>query len=61
MDNNIIKVKRDRHYGKTFTYPLTHVKALRDLTGNKTLTYTHLEALKAMGFKFELVQEPLEV
>ncbi len=61
MDNNIIKVKRDSHYGKPFTYPLTHVKALRDLTGTKTLTYTHLEALKSMGFTFELVQEKLEV
>ena len=57
----IIKVKRDSHYGKTYHYPLTHVKALKDLTGNKTLTYTHLEALKSMGFKFELVSEPLEV
>jgi hypothetical protein len=61
MDNNIIKVKRESHYGKTFIYPITHAKALEDLTGQKTLTEKSIKALKALGFSFELIQEPLSV
>jgi len=61
MNNNIIRIKRDRHYGKVYLYPVDHAKALEDLTGQKTLTEKSIKALKDLGFKFYLVSESLSI
>jgi len=61
MNNRIIRIKRDRYYGKVYLYPLDYAKALENLTGQKTLTDKSINALKDLGFTFELIQEPLTV
>lgn len=55
----IIKVKKVNVYGKDLVYPLDFVKELASLTNSKTLTYTHLASLKALGHSFELVVDKI--
>lgn len=50
-----IRVEIKNHYGTEHIYPLNRQKELRELTGQKTLSSRHIEALKALGFNFEVV------
>jgi hypothetical protein len=52
----IIQVKIKNIYGKDLFYPLNFVNELYTLTGNKTLSHRQIEALKAIGFTFEIKQ-----
>lgn len=51
---NIIQVEVRNVYGVDRIYPLTHTQALKQLTGTLTLSNQHVEALKALGFEFEV-------
>ena len=54
----VIKVKVKNIYGKDLVYPLGNKGYLiTKLTGSKTLSALHIEALKALGFSFENVKE----
>lgn len=46
-----LRFYRKNVYGNTLTYPVKELaKQFQMLTGNKTASSTHLDALKAMGF-----------
>jgi hypothetical protein len=55
MDEKTIKVEVREVYGVERIYPLTYTDEIVTLTGNKTLSRTHVEALKKMGFAFTIV------
>ena len=48
-------------YGKDFFYPRNFVNELQTLTGAKTLNNKQMRALQAMGFKFEVITQKIEV
>ncbi len=48
----VIEYRQINIYGVDRIYPLTFAKELSILTGNKTLSQSHIGALKSMGFKF---------
>jgi len=55
-------------YGNELNYPMTDVEAIQKLTGTKTLSESHLKALKEMGFDvyeesvyWKVCQKALEV
>jgi len=52
----IIQVEIKNIYGKELVYPLNFVNELYTLTGNKTLSHRQIEALKVLGFIFEIKQ-----
>ncbi len=55
----IIQVIKKTSYGNEYIYPLNYQKELKTLTGQKTLTKSNIEALKALGIEFELKQDTL--
>jgi len=59
--NKNIKVKIKNQYGVERIYPITHTEAITQLTGDKTLSPRHIEALKILGFTFETVKARLGV
>ena len=60
-ENKRIKVKIKNIYGKDLIYPLTYQQELFNLTGQKTLSNRHIEALKGLGFEFEQVTENINI
>ena len=54
-----IRISIRNVYGNDLVYPLTYTNELQALTGNKTLTTKHMQALKSMGFEFESIPESL--
>ena len=50
-----IKVKVKNIYGNDLIYPLDFKNDLQNLTGAKTLSKKHIEALKNLGFTFEII------
>lgn len=58
MDKKI-QVQVKNVYGNDLIYPLNYKKELYDLTGKKTLTNNHVQALKVLGFEFEIVTNKL--
>ena len=61
--DNQITLYRKSHYGNTFYYVLDSVKAsyIQALTGRKTVSESDMQALKALGFKLRLLEDPLPV
>ena len=57
--DRVIKIEIKNLYGKNHYYALTYAKELETLTGTKTLSYRHIEALKSLGFTFEQVTDKL--
>ena len=52
--NNVIEVQVRSVYGRDNTYVTSdHAKHLRSLTGKKTLDYSDIRALEALGFIFK--------
>lgn len=47
-----ITVEVKNVYGNELIYPMQYQKELQVLTGCKTLTRSHLQALKVLGFTF---------
>ncbi len=61
---NTIKVSTRKAYGHTYVDVIddTTRKALQTLTSQETLTQRNIDALKVLGFNFELVQdEPQDI
>lgn len=56
---NTIKVSTRKAYGHTYVDVIddTTRKALQTLTSQETLTQRNIDALKVLGFNFELVQD----
>ena len=56
---NTIKVSTRKAYGHTYVDVIddTQRKALQTLTSQETLTQRNINALKVLGFNFELVQD----
>ena len=56
---NTIKVSTRSAYGQTYVDVIddTQRKALQTLTSQETLTQRNINALKVLGFNFELVQD----
>ena len=56
---NTIKVSTRKAYGQTYVDVIddTQKKALQTLTSQETLTQRNINALKVLGFNFELVQD----
>lgn len=54
-----IRVKIVNQYGKERIYPVNRIKELETLTGTKTLTDKHIDALKSLGFTFEVIPDKL--
>ena len=54
-----IKVSTRSAYGQTYVDVIndTTRKALQTLTGQETLTQRNINALKVLGFNFELIQD----
>ena len=54
-----IKVSTRKAYGQTYVDVIddTQRKALQTLTSQETLTQRNINALKILGFNFELVQD----
>lgn len=52
--DNTITVEIKSTYGTERIYPLTHTKELENLTGKKTLSKEHIEALKNLGFVIKI-------
>jgi len=54
-----IKVSTRKAYGHTYVDVIddTTRKALQTLTSQETLTQRNIDALKVLGFNFELVQD----
>lgn len=61
--DNQITLRRKSHYGNTFYYVFDSVKAshIQTLTGRKTVSESDMQALKALGFKLRLLEDPLPV
>ena len=61
--DNQITIRRQSHYGSTFYYVVDAVKAshFQTLTGKKTLSKSDMQALKALGFKLCLHEDPLPI
>lgn len=57
----IIQVQIKDVYGKKLVYPITSQEDLKTLTGSKTLTNRHLQALKNLGFTFEIIADKIEL
>jgi len=57
--NTVIEFETKSHYGgPDLVYIVSeHQKALQELTGTRTLTKKHIEALKALGFEFKQKQK----
>ncbi len=57
-----IKVSTRSAYGQTYVDVIddTIRKALQTLTGQETLTQRNINALKILGFNFELIQDKPE-
>ena len=57
--NTIIKVKTRSAYGNTLIdiVDSNQREALQTLTGQETLTQRNINALKVLGFNFELIQD----
>lgn len=54
MNTQNIKVQLKTVYGKALIYPIcTAAHIFTALIGRKTLTYTHLEAIRALGYNIE--------
>ncbi len=49
-----IRVKVKNVFGKDLFYPLDYAQPLEALTGQKTLTPKSVEALKELGFTFQV-------
>ena len=49
----IITLDKRNVYGNDLLYPINYANELQALTGRKTLTNKHIEALKGLGFKVE--------
>ena len=58
----VIKVSTRSAYGQTYVDVIddTIRKALQTLTGQETLTQRNINALKVLGFNFELIQDKPE-
>ena len=54
-----IKVQIKNVYGVDRVYPLTYADELQALTGQKTLSDTHIKALKSIGFEIESIAPKL--
>lgn len=54
-----IQITIKSYYGVECIYPQTYHEELLALTGRKTLQSRHIDALKAMGFTFEILNEKL--
>jgi len=52
---HIIKIEVKRNYGTDHYYPRTHAAAICDLTGQKTLSARHMNALGDLGFSFQTI------
>ncbi len=48
----VIEYRKINIYGVDRIYPLTFAKELSILTGKKTLSQSHIGALKNMGYEF---------
>lgn len=58
--NKNITVRIDKHYGTRHVYITSeHAEAVQTLTGNKTITYLDIQALRALGF--DVTNEQAEV
>ena len=54
---NIINVEIKSHYGTEHIYITSdHAEAVQRLTGRKTITKGDIDALKKLGFTFEVKQ-----
>lgn len=54
MNTQTIKVQLKTVYGKPLIYPIcTAAHIFTSLIGRKTLTYTHLESIRALGYNIE--------
>lgn len=60
MAHTTITVFTRRAYGEERVYPADSYQAtaISDLTGCKTLTLSHIQALGALGFEFEEIPAP---
>lgn len=55
MNNTLIKVRVETHYGRTTVYPVCETaKALAKLAGTKTLTSKSLNLIKDLGYSIEV-------
>lgn len=54
-----ILIEKRNVYGNDLIYPLTHIKDIQALTGCKTLSMRHLEALQALDVTF--IERPMAV
>jgi hypothetical protein len=52
--NTTIQVEIKQQYGQERIYPLNYIGELGLLTGQKTINRNQINALKKMGFKFEV-------
>ena len=55
--DRVIRIKIIKHQGKNHYYALDHAEDLKTLTGTKALTYSHIQALKNLGFTFTVEPE----
>lgn len=51
---NTILVEIKSVYGRDMIYPLSHIQELENLTGKKTLSKSHIESLKKLGFTIKV-------
>jgi len=59
-NNHIIDVDIKEHYGQRHVYIVSeHKEYVTALTGHKTITESDINALKALGFKFETYTSPV--
>lgn len=59
-NNHIVKVEVKEHYGTERIYVVSeHQEYIQRLTGHKTITKADVEALKGLGFKFEIGLTPI--
>jgi hypothetical protein len=59
IENGAIEVYTKNHYGTEFIYIKNErvAHAIKNLTGNKTLTQADIHNLKQLGFTFKIVLE----
>jgi len=54
-----ILIEKRNVYGNELIYPLSHVDTITALTGTKTLSMRHIEALQTLGVNF--IEKPMTV
>ncbi len=56
-----IRIQAKNVYGQEKIYPLDHAREIEDLTGCKTLTPKHINALHNLGFTFAVAVPDLKI